>query len=149
MSDKKLTTWDPIEKPNGEYCSPSCGCGCLKIEFDECHRLAQHYKMAAAQLGMGDWEIRVWENRGWHWELRKLFWHLSPNILNRGEYQKGHKDRKSIIGWRCYTLEGPKGIGQVWGRGVTQRDAVEAARDLVREMLEGAKFIMDNFPPNN
>lgn len=48
------------------YCSPACGMGCKKSAYDEAHRkaLALHNKMTGKA-----WQIRVWENLGWHYEI--------------------------------------------------------------------------------
>lgn len=48
------------------YCSSACGHGCTKAAYDEARRkgLALHNKM----IGKA-WQIRVWENLGWHYEI--------------------------------------------------------------------------------
>lgn len=49
------------------YCSPACGGGCTKADFDKATTSAQHL---ANRLGHG-WFAHVWENLGWHWEANK------------------------------------------------------------------------------
>lgn len=58
--------WTP--KLNGEiYCSPACGGRCKKVDFDQA---SERSRVLAAQLG-GGWEPHVWENMGWHFEVKK------------------------------------------------------------------------------
>ncbi|NRF83817.1 hypothetical protein HQ619_07740 [Burkholderia gladioli] len=49
------------------YCSPACGFGCTKDDFDRASALAYAF---ATNLGSG-WQAHVWENGGWHWEVTK------------------------------------------------------------------------------
>jgi hypothetical protein len=58
--------WTP--KLNGAiYCSPACGANCKKAEFD---RATERAAALAARLGSG-WRPQVWENLGWHFEVKK------------------------------------------------------------------------------
>lgn len=58
--------WTP--KLNGDvFCSSACGSGCKKADFDRATELAG---VIAAKLGRG-WIPRVWENLGWHFEVKK------------------------------------------------------------------------------
>lgn len=53
--------WTPVLK--GEtFCSPRCGGGCTKAEYDAALESAN---TLAARMGHR-WEIEVWENLGWH-----------------------------------------------------------------------------------
>jgi len=57
---KKLS-WKPIR--NGPiYCSPACGAGCTRAEFDAAHKRGADL---VKRLGRG-WTVHVWENLGWH-----------------------------------------------------------------------------------
>lgn len=49
------------------YCSPACGMGCKRAEFDRASELALGI---AKRLG-GGWKPHVWENTGWHFEVKK------------------------------------------------------------------------------
>lgn len=65
--------WTP--KLNGEiYCSPACGFGCKKADFDRAFALAN---ALAVNLGPG-WQPKVWENGGWYWEVKKGAATVSP-----------------------------------------------------------------------
>lgn len=58
--------WTP--RLDGEvFCSPACGSKCKKAEFD---RATESASALAGKLGDG-WKSRVWENLGWHFEVRK------------------------------------------------------------------------------
>ncbi len=48
------------------YCGSRCGRGCTLNEFDKAMDAARDTQ---AQMG-GAWVGRVWENLGWHWEVR-------------------------------------------------------------------------------
>lgn len=58
--------WTPI-LDGDVYCSPACGGGCKKADFDQATESAN---ALVAQLGIG-WQPRVWENLGWHYEATK------------------------------------------------------------------------------
>jgi hypothetical protein len=58
--------WTP--KLQGDvFCSPACGGGCKKADFDRANEVA---KALASMMGHG-WAPRVWENLGWHFEVAK------------------------------------------------------------------------------
>ena len=58
--------WTPVLKGD-VYCSPACGGGCKKADFDSATEKAH---ALANTLGDG-WEPYVWENLGWHFEAKK------------------------------------------------------------------------------
>lgn len=58
--------WTPKLKGN-VFCSPACGFGCKKADFD---RASARANALAANLGPG-WQPDVWENGGWYWEVKK------------------------------------------------------------------------------
>lgn len=58
--------WTPILRGD-TYCSPACGGGCTKSAHDKA--LADAAALAE-RLGAG-WTPHVWENLGWHWDVRK------------------------------------------------------------------------------
>ena len=54
--------WTPVL--DGDlFCSPRCGCGCTKAEYD---LACESANALAARMGYR-WEIEVWENCGWHY----------------------------------------------------------------------------------
>jgi hypothetical protein len=58
--------WTP--RLNGKvFCSPACGHGCKKADFD---LATANANALIAKLGAG-WQPRVWENGGWHFEATK------------------------------------------------------------------------------
>lgn len=58
--------WAPVL--NGDiFCSPRCGGGCTKAEYDAAVTAAD---ALAAKLGPG-WEPDIWENLGWHYAVRR------------------------------------------------------------------------------
>ena len=65
MTQSETDRWIPV-RDGDIYCSPACGGKCTKKKFDIATREAQRL---AAQLGKG-WEPHVWENLGWHYEVR-------------------------------------------------------------------------------
>lgn len=52
---------DPVARGD-RYCSPACGRGCTKAEYDAAVACGA---ALARQLGAG-WRPQVWENLGWH-----------------------------------------------------------------------------------
>ena len=73
--------WTP--RLNGDvYCSPACGFCCKKADFDRATERAQ----AIAKMLGGGWEPRVWENGGWHFEVKKSFCKVSASHIE-GSYE--------------------------------------------------------------
>ncbi|WP_131421385.1 hypothetical protein [Comamonas thiooxydans] len=58
--------WTPVHAGD-IFCSPLCGAGCKKADFDNATAQAS---LLVSQLGHG-WQSRVWENLGWHFEATK------------------------------------------------------------------------------
>jgi hypothetical protein len=55
-------SWTPVSR--GEtYCSPACGAGCTRREYDRAVRDAD--RLVKRLRGSG-WRAEVWENVGWH-----------------------------------------------------------------------------------
>ncbi len=72
-----LKGWKP--KKNGTiYCSPLCGGGCTHVAFENATRQA---KVFARIMGKG-FKPRVWENLGWHWEIKSKCERLSISSSN-------------------------------------------------------------------
>ncbi len=75
---KTVDRWAPV--PNGTlFCSPACGAGCTRQEYDEA-------VLAASQLSrrLGEsWLPHVWENLGWHYEARRGVCTVSPSGRGR------------------------------------------------------------------
>lgn len=68
MSEK----WTPVRR--GEiYCSPACGGNCTQAAFElaniQAERLCEQLNNMAG--GFKDWQPYVWENLGWHYQVRR------------------------------------------------------------------------------
>jgi hypothetical protein len=61
MADRTKLSWTP-QRRGETYCSPACGRGCTKTEYDAATKSAADL---VARLGPG-WKPRVFENLGWH-----------------------------------------------------------------------------------
>lgn len=88
MSHESDYRWTPIH--NGDkYCSPGCGAGCTKAEYDEA--LSSALKIAT-ELGEG-WQPRVWENGKWYYCAVK-------EIVSHDDEIKVYPNRES--GYKCH-----------------------------------------------
>jgi hypothetical protein len=72
------SNWVPVQLPGGVYCSPSCGFGCTRADYD---RAIKESAELADRMGSG-WMPRVWENGAWHYEVTKGVASISP-MTNR------------------------------------------------------------------
>jgi hypothetical protein len=72
---EKQGDWNPVKK-GGVYCSPACGRGCTNKEYRQAWSDAN--KLLKKMKSKG-WEVRVWENLGWHYELVSR--HISLHVL--------------------------------------------------------------------
>lgn len=72
---KAKNRWTPVRrtvKGVAVYCSPACGHGCTRAEYEECRA---HARELCARLGKG-WKPDVWENVGWHYAARRGVVHI-------------------------------------------------------------------------
>lgn len=100
-------SWEPV-KTGSRYCAPACGYGCTQDEHDRAVALAE---LLASTLGP-DWTTRVWENLGWHYEVRSPCGRLS---VHPG----------SGAGFTAF-LGAPGGIGGRWAEhGNTPQEAID------------------------
>lgn len=58
--------WTPVRRGK-TFCSSACGRGCTLAEYLKAHREAA---ATLERMKTKGWQVRVWENLGWHWELR-------------------------------------------------------------------------------
>ena len=64
---KKLS-WKAVRRGD-IYCAPACGARCTYEAYKNAVESAKAtVKLMQPQKG---WKIRVWENLGWHWEIKK------------------------------------------------------------------------------
>lgn len=70
--DTEEQRWKPRRKAGGVYCSPACGSNCRRVDYTAAVRDSGGL---AKRMGAG-WEMRVWENMGWHWEIQKGVAHI-------------------------------------------------------------------------
>lgn len=97
--------WTPVLKGR-IYCSPRCGGGCTKAEHDMAHREAN---ATLRKLKTRGWEVRVWENIGWHWQLtnRLCGMSLSPFHIRKGQLITAtRRARKSFTEFGCMMHDG-------------------------------------------
>ena len=100
--------WEPVNKDE-TYCAPACGRGCTSREYDIATARAE---VLARTLGL-DWTSRVWENLGWHYEVRSPCGRLSVHPGSGA----------SFIAF----LGEPDGIGGRWAEhGDTPQEAIDA-----------------------
>lgn len=141
--------WTPVE--NGDrYCSPSCGRGCTKAEFELAEARAN---ALARQLGPG-WTPVLKENLGWHYHV------VSPNrrVVVVEHLRPVPKDaslveRAAVLEPECYgvfvsrCLVGrSRHYGNWYGSGRTLEEALaEVTRELrsqKRDLEKGLNAIL-------
>ncbi len=125
MSKEVARDWTP--KKRGEiYCAPACGRGCTWTEYEEA-------TIAATDLSteLGDpWKPRVWENLGWHYEVRRP--HLSVSPISRAG-----------SAFHAFLSRDPDGPGGHWvGNGATAPEAVQAVLRLAKVDLENIASLL-------
>lgn len=128
-------SWEP--KLEGKcYCSPACGFDCTKAEYDKAHRDSQ--QTIRLMPNPNNWEARVWENLGWHWELRSKdgWWSVSPH---------GH----GLDGWTAFlTIKQHDQIGGRWAEaGATPQKAMRATWDVAKVEYDEIKAAIDGALP--
>ena len=70
--------WNPVRKGD-VYCSPACGANCThKAYEDAINKATKLAEKCAKEIG-GEWEIKVWENLGWHWTVFQKKTNISIN----------------------------------------------------------------------
>lgn len=73
--------WTPVLYANGtRYCSPLCGAQCTKADYDQA---VADGAALAERMGAG-WEPRIWENLGWHYNVRKGCAKICPRRYHDG-----------------------------------------------------------------
>lgn len=113
--------WTP--KLRGKiFCSPACGFGCKKVDFD---RATEQATSLANQLG-GGWEPHVWENCGWYFEVQKRT--ATVSVERDGQYEASVRF--------CFDEAHELCISEIR---VNPRDAVEA----VIEVLKGKIIVLN------
>lgn len=127
------------DKPvlNGRtYCSPFCGSGCTKDEHDKAKAIGV---MTLKRLkNPAGWKIRVWENMGWHVQLKKGGMNLHIRTY-------GDKIEYSTL----FSAEGGSGGDPSWTDQFRSEDpnkAVEHQLKLVRRELKKIQKSLNPFP---
>lgn len=93
-------SWKP-ELKGDIYCSPACGGGCTKVEFD---RATKNGVELAARMGEG-WKLEIWENWGWFSRV------ISP--CGRIRIYIDADSKKAVTSYTAF-LGPPKNIGGIW-----------------------------------
>lgn len=109
MSHESDYRWTPIH--NGDkYCSPGCGAGCTKTEYD---LAVTNALKLATELGEG-WQPSVWENGKWYYRAERS---LGAKDMMVEVFPTGEGD------YRCYF----NGVKQFICGGSTPKEAVMGA----------------------
>jgi hypothetical protein len=132
MSDRG---WTPRRSRKGGveiYCSPRCGLGCTRADYNKAHKDAD---ALALRLGHG-WTTNVWENLGWHFRV------VSPCGRIEIGYNKG---RGRGAGSYSAGFGAPDGHGRNWWKeGKTPEAAIKnVARVAVAELHGIGAVILD------
>lgn len=121
-------SWTP-ERQGAMYCSPACGRGCTKKEHDEAKKAGARL---AKNLGAG-WDVRVWENLGWHYS--------AVSACGRIKVHQNNPNPRSFTAF----LGDADCSGGYWaGWGETAQEAVDAVveegtqeRNRINDLLAG------------
>jgi len=86
--EEKKDRWEPIAA-GPLYCSPACGRGCTRAEYDAAVAGAD---ALVERLGEG-WAPRVWENLGWHYSAKSVdgIVEVLPPVFRGTQYSASFK----------------------------------------------------------
>ena len=126
MTTKKIDRekgWTPVSRPGGIYCSPLCGCGCLKKDYSDA---VNHADALALRMGPG-WVPRVWENGGWNYMVSKGIFEIRPAAF-----------RPEQRGYTAWVQSRPQFISQLGSdpRALLE-EQIQQARDYFELQLAG------------
>lgn len=126
----KELSWEAVQKGKLR-CAPACGAGCTQVQY-EAAVIAGHE--LAEQLG-DDWNVRVWENLGWHY-----------SAVHKDGYWKVHANRDYHRGGAIYSYTAFLGDEHAGGRWAEQAKTPEAAIKKVqtlalKDVREQAKWL--------
>lgn len=127
---KRQLSWNPLSRRGGIYCSPACGRGCTRAEFDRATRAAD---ALARKLG-GGFRPRVWENLGWHYAAE-----LGRTATYRRALVEVHPAGRQS--WTVYLNTDKQFVVQQTGG--HPRDAVKDAVEKAGEFLAGMVADLD------
>lgn len=114
----RLGAWDPRRR-GPFYCSPACGGRCT---WDAYQKAQRSVRALVRSFGPG-WTPRIWENFGWHWEVRDTTGHLRVGSCGRG-----------LARYSAYVSRGTKNRScDFAGYANTPRKALALALDCARE----------------
>lgn len=83
---EKSKRWAPVLKEDGTYCSPGCGRGCTKKEYDRACKDADNLVKLIKKGISGAWRAKVWENLGWHYSVQCGLLSLHCSNYPTGKY---------------------------------------------------------------
>jgi hypothetical protein len=103
-------SWTPVLRGK-TYCSPACGCGCKKLDFDQATRDAA--RLVEGLEGAG-WRADVWESVGWHFRAVSGPVQVYGDRLGRG----------GKLRYRCMISDRVDGTGgsMIWANAVPPAD---------------------------
>lgn len=120
---KDTPDWKARRKGN-IYCAPACGGNCTWAAYQQAKRDSLEL---VRELGTG-WTAHVWENLGWHWEVRD-----ASNCLNVVVGRTGR--------FTAYLGEG--GGGSRWfDHGKSPQAAIRGVIRQAKRELEGIKKLV-------
>lgn len=125
MTGVRPLSWKPRWR-GAVYCSPACGSGCLRSEYNRAVKAADKL---AAELGQG-WTPRVHENLRWHYSAVSKCGRLK--VSPAGRTRAGR-----VASW--FALFGEPGIGGRWS--ATRKSPRAAVRAVIADGLAELQMI--------
>jgi hypothetical protein len=125
---RKEPDWKPRRR-GAIYCSPACGAGCTKADFDDATERA---RLTCEALGPG-WKPHVWENLRWHAQAIKGQMGAAPLCEVTIE--------RPGIGYRCSLQTNPQFVTRSRSPRAAVRRALEQLRARTADLLLAAREI--------
>lgn len=112
-----IDRWKAVRK-GAVYCAPACGRGCTWDEYQATVKAAATLVKTLNQMDvLAAWQLRVWENMGWHYSAEYYskpddespLLEVYPNIERK---MKGQKRVEVVVGYWA-ALQTASSIGQI------------------------------------
>ena len=133
-SDVEELSWTPVARGK-TYCSPVCGCGCTRADYERAVRDAD--QLVRRLRGEG-WRAVVWENCGWHFKA------CSGTVQVYGD----RRGRGGSLRYSCMIsshVEDPTGGSVLWTNRVPDlaySDPNRAVRDMFRAAVSATAEVV-------